>query len=224
MKILIFDSGTLINLSLNGLLYALEKLHYDSDVRFIITKQVKYEIIDRPLGIPRYELGALKIQYLLDSNVLELPSALGISEAKIEQRTKKFMDTANRCVSINKRWVDIVSPAEMSCLALSAELTDQRVENLIAMDERTTRILSENPDMLEQIMASKLHQKVIVNQKELKSFAQFKFIRSTELVYVAYKKGVLRLKGPKVLEAVLYGTKYNGSSVSLEEIDVLKKL
>lgn len=224
MKALIFDSGTLINLSLNGLLYVLEELKFKTEVRFFITKEVKYEIIDRPISIPRYELGALKIQNLLDSSVLELPSEIGVSDEKIEERTKKIMGLANSCVSVNNRAVEIVSPAEISCLALSQELTDKKIENLIAMDERTTRILCEKPEALEQLMSSKLHQKVFVKTKELKILSQFRFIRSTEIAYIAYKKGILKIQGPKALEAVLYATKFNGSSVSYEEINVLKKL
>jgi hypothetical protein len=41
---------------------------------------------------------------------------------------------------------------------------------------------------------------------------------------VAYKKGLIRLQGKKVLEAVLYATKFKGTAISFEEIETLKKL
>ncbi|MBI2508099.1 hypothetical protein HYV89_04045, partial [Candidatus Woesearchaeota archaeon] len=91
-------------------------------------------------------------------------------------------------------------------------------------DERTTRLLGEGPENLEELMMKKLHYKVELVRKNFSVFSQFKFIRSTELVYVAYKKGILRVQGPKVLEAALYATKFKGSSASFDEINVLKKL
>ena len=73
-------------------------------------------------------------------------------------------------------------------------------------------------------MEKKLHQKVKIAHENFKAFSQFKFIRSSEIVFVAHKKELLNLKGPKVLEAVLYATKFKGAAISFEEIDVLKKL
>jgi len=121
-------------------------------------------------------------------------------------------------------WIKIVSDAEISCLALSTFLTNNKIENMIAVDERTTRILSEKPQDLEETMSRKLHQKVSLEPKNFKAFKQFKFMRSTELVYIAHKLGILRVKGPKALEAALFATKFKGSSVSYDEIKVLKKL
>ena len=48
MKAFILDSGILINLSMNGLLYLLKALK-TPEIRFIITPEVKFEVIDRPL-------------------------------------------------------------------------------------------------------------------------------------------------------------------------------
>ncbi|MBI2451511.1 hypothetical protein HYV50_00360 [Candidatus Pacearchaeota archaeon] len=223
-KALVFDSGTLINLSMNGLLYILEELKKISNVKFLITKEVKYETVDRPIGIPRFELGALRVQNLIDSKIIEMPESLNISEEKIENTTKELMNITNHSIKAIGRWINIVSNAEMSCLALSIELTSKGIENIIAIDERTTRILAEKPENLEEIMSTKLHTKIALFKKNLSMFSQFKFVRSTELVYVAFKKGVLKVQGNKALEAALYATKYKGSSVSFEEIDVLKKL
>ena len=78
MKTLIFDSGPLINLSMNGFLYILEELKKSFNGKFLITEQVKYETLDRPLKIQIFELGALRIQDLLQKKVLELPSSLNI--------------------------------------------------------------------------------------------------------------------------------------------------
>ncbi len=224
MKVLIFDSGTLINLSMNGLHYIIPKLKKTANIKFIITEQVKYEILDRPLTIPRFQLGAMRISSLLESKDIELPESIKISSEKIKSLTSNFMNLANRSVKAKGKFVNIVGDAEMSCLALSSLLTEQKIPNLIAVDERTTRILSEKPENLKKIMSKKLHYNVQIEQKNLSAFKNFKFIRSTELAYVAHKKDVLNVKGPKALEAVLFATKFKGSSVSFDEIKVLKKL
>ena len=223
-KILIFDSGALITLSMNGLTYLLEKLKKTFHGKFIITEEVKYEVIDRPIKVPRFELEALRIKKLLTSNILELPSSLNIDNKTIKSKTRKFMEIANQSVSSKGRWIKIISEGETSCLALSSELTKRNIENIIAIDERTTRILAEKPQNLGKLMSRKLHKEVQISNKALNEFKQFKFIRSTELVLVAHKKGLLNIKGPKALEAVLYATKFKGSSVSFDEINILKKM
>ncbi len=223
-KVLIFDSGPLINLSMNGLLYILEELKKKFDGKFIITDSVKYEVVDRPVGIHRFELGALRVEHLLDSGILELPSSLGISESDLKKETQRFMEEINHKAKFMGNWINLVSEAEMSCLALSKKLTEKGIKNIIAIDERTTRILCENPESLEKIMEEKLHHNIDMVSKDFAEFENFAFIRSSEIVYVAYKKGLVDIEGKKVLEALLYATKFHGSSISFEEIEELSKL
>lgn len=224
MKALILDSGTLINLSMNGLLDLFEKLKGTFNGKILITKAVKYETIDRPINVQRFELGALKVQHLLEHGVLEMPESLSVTEQEISKITKELMDKANRAATANGKPISIVSEAEISCLALSHILSEKGIENIIAIDERTTRVLCENPRTLEQLMSERLHQRVRVSPQNLGDFKNYKFIRSSELVYVAYKKGLLGLEGKKALEAALYATKFKGAAISFEEIDELKKL
>jgi len=224
MKVLIFDSGALINLSMNGLLDILPALKKKINGKFLITKEVKYEVVDRPMGISRFELGALMVQDLIESGVLEMPESIGINSKFITQKTSELMDIANHYLQIKNKWLNIVSDAEMSCLALSSELSSQGIENIIAIDERTTRMLAEMPQNLGRLMSEKFHMPVNLIAKNFEIFSKYRFIRSTELVFVAYKKNLIQLKGKKVLEALLYATKFKGSSVSFEEIDILKKL
>lgn len=224
MKVLIFDSGPLINLSMNGLLFILEDMKKCSECRFIITDAVRKEVIDKPLNIQRYELGAIRIQDLLEKKVLEMPSAIGISPDKIREQTEKLMDSANHAVRLNSQSIRIVSDAEISCIALSNELNRQKIDNLIAVDERTTRILAESPENLERIMSGKLNHQIKVDVRNLKDFQNHKFIRSSELVYVAYKKGLIKLYGKRVLEALVFATKFKGSSISYDELNELKKM
>lgn len=223
-KALIFDSGSLITLSMNCLLDLVEKLKKDFDGKFFITREVKYEVIDKPSGIARFELGALRVQKLLEEGVLELPQSEGISDSAIQKETRELMEIANHSVMIAGKWVKIVSEAEISCLALSHELSEKGIESMIAIDERTTRILCENPENMERMMSEKMHRRVSVDEEKLKPFAKFRIIRSPEIVYAAYKKGLVEMNNKKILEAMLYATKFKGASISFEEINELKKL
>ncbi|MAG24604.1 hypothetical protein CMI47_03400 [Candidatus Pacearchaeota archaeon] len=223
-KTLIFDSGTLINLSMNGLLYLLPKLKQKCDCTFLITKEVKKEVVDRPSNVPRFKLGALRVQSLLDSKVLQLPSDLKIPDSAISKKTKYLMELANHSLQSDGKWIKIISQAETSCLALSSELSKLKIQNIISADERTIRILSEKPDNLKKIMERKLHRSLKLERENFEKFENFKFIRSSELVYVAYKKGLLRVKGQSALEAVLFATKYKGAAISHDEIKELKRL
>lgn len=226
MKILIFDAGPLINLSMNGLLPILENLKKKFDGKFIITRQVKYETVDRPSGILRFELGALRVSQLIEKGILESPESIGINSQDIDKETNFFLNTANHILIANNGVaIPIVSEAEMSCLALSSILTKKGITNIIAIDERTTRVLSENPKNLEKLMSERLHYHVkFAENANLTIFSKFRFIRSPEIVYTAYKKGLLGLEGKKALEAALYATKFHGSAISFEEVEQLKKM
>lgn len=224
-KILILDSGPLINLSINGLLYIYEKLKKTSSIEIVITDKVYDEVVKRPSNIPRFELGALRVKALIDDKIIKFPKEIGINQQELEKETDRLLGLINCSLQTgNNEYVNIVSPAEVSCLALSLLLSKKDTENLIGIDERTTRILFEKPENLEKIMSEKLHRRVIADKDKIQSLGQFRFIRSSELVYVAYKKGLIGIEDKKALEALLYATKYKGSSISWEEIDELKKL
>ena len=84
MKVLIFDSSTLINLIINGLEEILPLLKKESDIRFIVPASVRFETIKRPIQTKKYELGALKIKTLFDEGILESPSVIGVDEQQLE--------------------------------------------------------------------------------------------------------------------------------------------
>ena len=224
-KVLIFDAGPIINLSMNGLIYILEDLKKNFKGKFVITPQVKNEIYDRPIKVKRFQLEALRVKALLDKGILEISDSLDIDQNQLKKDTQTLLNEANQLIECkSKKCAQIVSEGEISCLALSKQLTEKGIENLIAIDERTTRILSEKPENLVKLMSKKLHQTVVLRNRNFEAFKNFKFIRSTELVYVAFKKGLTKVKGKQAQEALLYATKFKGSSISFEEVETLKKL
>lgn len=220
-----FDASSLISLSMNGLLPELRELRKIFDGKFIITEQVKKEVIDRPLTIKRFELEALKLKQLLDEKVLELPSVFDVKENDISKGTEELMNTANNLFIGKGKEIHIISSGEASCLALGKILNDKKINSVISIDERTMRMLVEKPENLKKLLQRKLHIKITLNKKNFAPFEGFKIIRSAELVYVAYKKGVVRLKnGKTILDALLWAVKFKGCSINEEEIDEIKRI
>jgi len=223
MKAIIFDSSTLITLTMNGLDSLLRDIKKNSQTKFILTNDVAYETVKRPLNIKRFELEALKIEELMKEKVLETPESLGIKSQEIEKATKEILDQTNRIFRARNNFIHIIDLGEASCLALSNILSKKGIENVIAVDERTTRVLYENPQNLRDILKNKLHTSVDM-PKNFQSQNRYRFIRSVELVFYAYKKGLISLQGKQVLDALLYASKFKGCSVSDQEIEEMKRM
>lgn len=223
-KAIIFDAGTIITLSMNGLLDVFRELKNQFNGKFLITEDVEYEIIKRPLKIKKFELGALRIKQLLDEKVLELPSSVGVKDSIIQEKTHEFLDIANKTFFVKEKYIHLIDRGETSCLALSELLSKKGIENVISIDERTTRMLCEKPENLHKLLETKLHTKIRLKKENLAYFSKFKFIRSSELVYIAYKKNLVNLKNENVLDALLYAVKYKGCSISRNEIEEMKRL
>ena len=223
MKYLIFDAGPIISLTMNGLLPILEKLKNVFDGEFILTPSVKSEIIDRPMKIKKYKLEAIQIKNLLDKGIFKLSSEV-ISDNRLDAEIKKILKITNGVLKTSQTGekIKIIHEGEAACLAFSNLCG---VENVIVIDERTTRLLTEAPHNLEKLMERKLHIELDSNIALLNNLKRYKFIRSAELLYIAYKKDLFEVKKDKqLLDALLYGVKFKGSSISSGEIEKIKKL
>jgi len=218
-KAIIFDSGALISFSMNGITHIIKKLKEIFKGKFLITPNVKKEIIDNPMKIRRFKLEALKLKQLLDEGVLELSSSLEINDSEITKKTNEILDVANATFNDGGKNINIMHTGEASSLALGKILNERKIKNVIVIDERTTRILAEKTENLK-----KFHVKIKIIMENLKLFKDFRIIRSTELIYVAYKKGLIKLKDGNVLNTLLYAMKFKGAAISGDEIEEIKKL
>jgi len=225
-KAIIFDAGTIINFAMNGLLEEFRGLKKIFNGKFLITKEVKIEVVDKPLSIKKFMLEALKIKELLDEKILEMPSDIGVDENLITKMTDEIRDHANSIFYTRGEAIQIIASGESSCIALSKILTEKNITNVIAVDERTIRVLFEKPENLESLLGKKLHAHIQAKTEHFKEFKGYKFIRSAELIYVAYKKGIVKLKNNnfQILDALLYALKFNGCAISDEEISEIEKL
>jgi len=223
MKYLIFDAGPIISLTMNGLLPILEGLKKEFNGEFILPPQVKKEVVDNPIKIKRYELEAIKVKNLINKGIFKSSSDI-IPPQKLEKETSRILKLANSAIKSTQTGekITIVHKGEASCLAFSNLC---KGDSVIVIDERTTRLLTEAPENLKKLIERKVHLPIKVNLEPLREFKKFKFIRSAELLFIAYKKGVIPLKKDKsLLDALLYSVKFKGTAISSVEIEEMKKL
>lgn len=219
-KYLIFDSGPIINFAMNGMLPILEKLKKEFKGEFLITKEVKREIIDYPLTIKKYELEAMQIKDLFDKNIIKHADITNEQVDLLREKREEIMSVANSLLHAKNENIHLLDKGECATLALSSIL---KGPNLIVIDERTARMLCENPENLRKLMERKLHIPIKSRKEDYNFFKNFKIIRSAELALIACKKNLFDIKDPMIFEAALYGLKYRGCSISEEEINEIKK-
>lgn len=223
-KYLIFDSGGLINIAINGLIEEFKELAKIFQGEFIITDSVKYETIERPMTIKKYEWDAIRISHLLEEDIIKLAQDEELTTTKeLVKKTSEVMDLANNAFSVEGKPVHLIEKGESEAMALSLILTEKGIENAVVIDERTARMLCENADSLKKLMEEKLHASIKMKPENVQQFKKIKVIRSTELMYIASKRGLI--DGDKrALEGVLYALKYNGCSISEKEILTMRKM
>ncbi len=221
MKSLVFDTGPIISLATNNLLWLLEPLKKRFKGEFYITKAVENELIKKPLQTKRFKFEALQVLQLVRGNTIKV-----IEKKEIKSKTIRLLDLANNSFKAHSAWIRIVNFAEIETMAAYLTLDS----DALVVDERTTRLLIENPKSLAKILSHKLHTKISINKNNIKGLQKLtkgvNLIRSTELVTVAFELGLLNQFIAKIpdarkvlLESVLWGVKLNGCAVSNQEIE-----
>ncbi|MBT6690352.1 hypothetical protein HN903_02890 [archaeon] len=236
MKYLVFDAGPIISLTMNGMLPVIEKLKSVFDGEFILTPAVKREVVDRPMKIKKFKLEALQVTDMIERGVFKMSGDI-VSNQKLDKETKKVLKSANgvlRSTATGAK-IAIIQEGEAACLAFinlvkaSNGMTSAGPGDcVIVIDERTTRMLTEAPDKLEEMMERKFHTPLDSTLSLIDGWKRFKFIRSAELLYVAWKKDLILgdsgKRNKELLDALLYGVKFKGCAISSVEIEEMKKL
>ncbi len=231
MKSLIFDTGPIISLTTNNLLWILRPLREKFGGSFMIPEAVKFEVIDNPLSSKRFKIEAIQVLHELYSGTFDL-----VKSEKIRYLSHQLMEIANRTFKAYDSYINIVHLGEMDVLAAAKILNSEAV----VIDERTTRMLIEEPDAIAKRLQSKLHTHIIINQNNLKQLkrelSSLHVIRSVELASLAYEFHILdhlivpsELNSYKdlrsnLLDGILWGLKLNGCAVSEDEIEQLAKV
>lgn len=223
-KYLIFDSGALINLTMNGLLEIMKDLNGIFQGEFLITDEIKYETIEHPLHIEKFEWGALRVKGLLEEDIILLAEDYAVPKQELKKRADKIINEINSAFLSNGRPIHLIERGEAECLALSEILNEKEIENAVVIDERTARMLCEDPEKLRRLMEEKLRTRIKVKRDNLKNLEKIKVIRSTELMHIAYKRGLIDIADKRTMEAILFALKYGGCSISEKEIRIMKNL
>ena len=148
-------------------------------------------------------------------------------EARID--VKNLMKLVNSIFSSKGKDISILQKGEVEALALVLKSN----ASAYVVDERTMRLIIEEPLSLKHLLERKLSSNVSVNENKLKQFQKMvgdvKVIRSTELMLVAYEKGVFNkyVKGvgkKEFIDALLWALRLRGAAISTDEINKLVKL
>jgi len=222
MKSLVFDTGPIISLITNNLMDVLVELKKRFGGEFVISEQVKWELVDRSLQTKKYKLEGMMILRYINENVLK-----PYSNFEVREKTNEILDLANSSFLVRGRPLILLHRPEVESVALAQYLK----ADACVVDERTMRLMVENPLSLQRIFEKKLHTKVEINHRKLrllKSKLNMNIIRSSEIMVVAYELGLMNkyLDGPlikgnakgELLEGLLWGLKLRGCSISEEEI------
>ena len=222
MKVLVFDASTIITLALNNLLWVLKPLRKQFKGKFLISKSVEKEIIERPLASKKFKLEAMQVLHVMEQGDLEV-------ELKGQEDFVKIEELVNEIYIVRGRGIKIMHSGEIGALVLARNL---KAEALV-VDERTTRMLIEDPMRLAKTFSRKMHTPVKVDQKKLSEFkawlGKMDVIRSVELGVIAYQMGLfdkyVHVDKKDVLDAVLWAVRLRGCSVSDDEIkELVEKL
>ena len=227
MNAIFFDSGPIISLALNNLLWVLDPLKRRFGGQFLITPAVKKELVEVPLTIKRFEYEALQVMRLLDNGVLEVANI----DRDVVKKSKELLALMNSAYECKGQDLQIVHEAEVEILAAACVAG----ERTLVIDERTVRLMIEDPDSLRNLMEKRLHDKVMMNKSVALQvqdvLCNFHIIRSAEVVAAAYARGMFdetvprMAKGKEVLlDALLWGLKSNGCSITEREIEEMKKV
>ncbi len=212
---IVVDSSSIISLAVNCLTPILKLMKTD----FIVTPHVYKEIISKPRESKRFAFESLRIGKLFDAGIMKV----------LECRTDlvdQILHEANTIYSVRGKPLKIIHRAETEALALAGEMN----ADALLMDERTTRLLLENPHRLKKLLSHRNKSKVSLNEEKLNHLKsilpEVPVIRSTDLIAVAYEKGFLKPYGGddiQVLDAALTALKLSGCSISWTELQEYKK-
>jgi len=218
MSGIFFDSSTLISMAVTCSLPILRKLKQAYDGDFFITDAVYQETVGKAMQSLRFRYEGYRLKELIEDGTIKT-----YPDAGLQNQIRDLMNSMNRTYLVNGKPLTIVQLGEISTtIACLKEKAD-----LIALDERTTRLLIENPDSLKPWLENKLHTNISINKENEESWRSLisdKFIpmRSTEFAIAAWEKGFFG-ENHDVLFGLLWALKFAGCAISEEEIDFYMK-
>lgn len=221
MTSIICDSSALISLAETCNISSLYFLR-EFNASFLITPAVKDEIIRRPMLTKQYEFSALRLKKLIDDRVVQI-----ITSPTLVQETRNILSICNSVYSVNGRTLKIIQEGEAQCLAIF----ESAKANALLIDEKTTRMLIEDPLRMRNIIQSEYTKPVLINENRLAEFKKrtkdIKVIRSAEIIAISAIKGFFRDfrdSEHEAFKASLYALRNAGCNLSQEEIHEYERM
>jgi hypothetical protein len=222
---LAIDAGPIIAIAANHVLWLFKHLKQVYKGPFFLPIGVKQELVDKPLGTRRFKLEAIQLQSLIEKGVFDL-----VDDEAIIAKARELLNIANNILFYNKNNIRIVQLGEMEVIATAII----KKVDAIAIDERVTRTLIEEPNSLKKLMEGRMHRHLDINKNNLERFKKevkgLKVIRSIEIITIAFENGLLDkfivdIPNAKreLLESLLWGMKTEGCSVTEKEINEIVK-
>lgn len=221
-KEVVCDSSALISLTNSCNFDVLEFFHKNFHINFVITQEVEFETVHKPLSLPTraYNFSAIKIKDAIRKGIIISVE----SNPLIISKRNEILNVANSIFFAAGKQLKLIQSGEAEILALANELNI----NYILIDERTVRLLSEAPFKIKEHFEEEFNINVMVNKANLTRYKEIvgnlNFFRTSELLSVAYEEGFFDnfndLKEDAFISS-LFKLKYSGCSISFEEINDL---
>ena len=193
-------------------------MHDVSGIRFVIPQSVFDETVSRPETIRRFELNAVRLKQAVAEGWIEL--------VKPDQTTTEYMsklaDLCNKSFFSSERSLELLQKGELEAMAVFKQLSADG----LAIDERTCRMILEDPFRLQSLIGKRNDQRITVDEKRLSELTTFLgkplVVRSCDLLALAYKQKLFPddlVQSKQGLEAALWSVKFTGCAVSGSEIE-----
>lgn len=211
---IVADASSIISLVINCMSGVLHSMN----AKIVTTPAVYDEIFTKPIKSKRFVLEALRIKRLFSHGVISIMD----DEPEL---THRILNISNSVFSVRGKPLKILHKGEAAALSLIIKSG----ADAFLIDERTTRLLIEDPDSLMSLLSHRNKEDVKMDDIMLSKFFDLikntKIIRSTEIAARAYEMGLLddlKTQGHNVLDATLYALKLSGCAISWEEIEEYK--
>lgn len=218
MKKVVLDSSFIITLASNNLL---DIFRFFNDVDFCCPPSVKKEVVDNGLKTRKYKFQCLRIAKVFQEGLIKV-----LSPEELEKRKKELLNKLNKLYKSDE-FIKVVHEGEVGALAL-ARIIDAEA---VLVDEKTTRLILEDPEKLGSHLESKLHRDIQYNKKladRLQDISkEFSILRTSEVAMIAYEKGFFdsyKFEDVNLVEAILWSLRFKGCAISTDEIEEYSKM
>lgn len=223
MSVIVVDSSTIISCAVNCLIWIFDRLQQKGN-RFVVPASVKREIVDQGLASQKYKYEAIRVMRYTLKGTFE------VDKRDIKNEASRILNYANTSFTINGNPLKILQDADAEVVALAKKIN----ADAIATDERTLRMLVENPEAMKPILEEKFHAKVGVNENSLRELSNIikgvPVMRSVDIITTAFMAGIFEeTEGycknvipncrKELIQGLLFALKFSGCAIAFEEVN-----